>query len=76
MPIYKLENKKMGCIFPLWGLITVVAAFVISIVAIIILNRKWETIKFYLFVHFNVLTNDDGPENLDIMKFDGFITYR
>ena len=53
-----------------------VAAFVISILAIIILNRKWETIKFYLFVHFNVLTNDDGKGNLDIMKFDGFITYR
>ena len=42
----------------------------------ILVNRKWEKIKFYMFVHFNVLTKDDGPEDLDEMEFDGFITYR
>ena len=29
-----------------------------------------------MFMHFNVLPNDDGPENLDEMEFDAFVTYR
>ena len=52
------------------------ASAVIFVVIIIILNRKWEAIKFFMFMHFNILPNDDGPENLDEMEFDAFITYR
>ena len=29
-----------------------------------------------MFMHFDILPNDDGPENLDEMDFDAFITYR
>ena len=74
--IFKLDKKEMGCVFALSALISVLATFIIVIVSIAVLIRKWDTIKFYLFVHFNILTDDDGPENLDIMKFDGFVTYR
>ena len=27
-------------------------------------------------MHFDILPDDDGPENLDVMEFDAFITYR
>ena len=66
----------MGCTFPTWAVIVVALTSITTVIIIILLNRKWETIKFYMFVHFNILTNDDGPENLDEMDFDGFITYR
>ena len=49
---------------------------VTSIAMIIIINRKWEAIKFLMFIKYNILTNDDGPENLNEMEFDAFITYR
>ena len=66
----------MGCIFPPWAIITICTIAVIIIFAIIVINRKWEKIKFYAFVHFNVLTNDDGPEKLDEVDFDAYVTYR
>ena len=66
----------MGCIFPILAISTIVASAVIIVVIIIILNRKWEAIKFFMFMHFDILPNDDGPENLDEMEFDAFVTYR
>ena len=75
-PIYQLDNKAMGCIFPLWAIITISVTAVLSIIVIVVINRKWEAIKFLLFVRFNYLVNDDGPENLDEMEFDAFVTYR
>ena len=66
----------MNCNFPPWAIIFVALLSVAILVLVIVLNRKWETIKFYMFVHFNVLTDDDGPEDLNEMDFDGFITYR
>ena len=66
----------MGCIFPIWAISTIVASAVIIVVTIIILNRKWEAIKFFMFMHFDILPNDDGRENLDEMEFDAFVTYR
>ena len=66
----------MGCMFPIWAISTIVASAVIIVVIIVILNRKWEEIKFFMFMHFDILPNDDGPENLDEMEFDAFVTYR
>ena len=66
----------MGCNFPLWAIVIIATLSITIVVFVIVLNRKWEVIQFYMFVHFNVLTDDDGPENLDEMEFDGFITYR
>ena len=66
----------MGCIFPIWAISTIVASAVIIVVTIIILNRKWEAIKFFMFMHFDILPKDDDRENLDEMEFDAFVTYR
>ena len=66
----------MGCEFPLWAIITISVVAVASIVIIIVLNRKWDAIKFLLYIRFNILVNDDGPEKLDEIDFDAFVTYR
>ncbi len=67
----------MGCVaFPIWiGIVTGIVIFVI-IITLILTNRKWEAIKFLLFMKFDILTNDDEPENVDELQFDAFITYR
>ena len=66
----------MGCIFPLWAIVTISVTAVAVILSLIVINRKWEKIKFYAFVHFNILTKDDGPEKLDEIDFDAYVTYR
>ena len=75
-PFYQLDKQTMGCIFPIWAISTIVTTAVIVVVIIIILNRKWEAIRFFMFMHFDVLPGDDVQENLDEMEFDAFITYR
>ena len=72
----QLDNKVMGCFFPIWAISTIVASAVLIVVIIVVLNRKWEAIKFFMFMHFDILPKDDVQENLDEMEFDAFITYR
>ena len=48
----------------------------IIVVIIVVLNRKWEAIRFFMFMHFDILPNNDGPESFNEMEFDAFITYR
>ena len=75
--IYQLHRTQMGCVtFPIWiGIVTetVVLSLIIAAIAI---NRKWEAIKFLCFMKFDILLNDDNPENVDEMEFDAFIAYR
>ena len=66
----------MGCLFPIWAVVVISLTAVAIIVVIIIINRRWEVIKFFMFMRFNILPNDDGPENLDDMEFDAFVAYR
>ncbi len=67
----------MGCVvFPIWiGIVTGFVIFAV-IITLIVINRKWEVIKFLLYMKFDILTNDDQPENMDELEFDAFIAYR
>ncbi len=77
IPVVKMNRKSMGCLnFPLWIGITIGSVAVAVFVVIIGINRKWEAIKFFLFMRFNVLVNDDTPEDVDNLEFDAFVTYR
>ncbi len=67
----------MGCVtFPIWIGVVIGIVIVCLVVTAIVINRKWEAIKFFLFMRFQVLFNDDEPEILDEMEFDAFIAYR
>ncbi len=75
--ISHLERSEMGCVdFPIWiGIVT--AMIVLSlIIGATVINRKWEAIKFLCFNRFNVLINDDEPENVEVLEYDAFIIYR
>ena len=74
--IYQLDKQLMGCIFPIWAIVVISASSILAVIIVIVVNRKWETIKFFMFMHFDILPNDDDPENLDEMEFDAFVTYR
>ncbi len=77
IPIVKMNRKSMGCMnFPLWIGITIGSVAIAVIVVIIVANRKWEAIKLFLFMRFNVTVNDDPPEDVDDLEFDAFVTYR
>ncbi len=51
-------------------------AVVFLVAALILINRKWEAVKFLLFMKFHVLLDDDDPENVDDLEFDAFVAYR
>ena len=74
--IVYLDKGSMGCAFPTWTIIVAAVGSITFVIFALVVNRKWEAIKFYIFIHFNVLTNDDGPEDLTDMDFDAFVTYR
>lgn len=78
VPVYKLDRTSMGCGpgLPVWVAVLVSMIAVTFIVLAIILSRKWEAIKFYLFMKFNFLTNDDEPCDPDDTPFDALIAYR
>ncbi len=67
----------MGCVtFPVWiGIVTGILV-VGLIIIIVVINRKWNAIKFRLFMKFNILIDRDDPENVDELEFDAFIAYR
>lgn len=49
----------------------------LTVALMIMINRKWDTISFFMFLHFDILSkSDDELEKLDAMDFDGFVTYR
>ena len=75
--IYELDTDVLGCAME-WYWIVILACVSVSIFMTIalVVHRNWEKLKFLLFVHFNILTTDDGVENLDEMLYDGFVSYR
>ncbi len=67
----------MGCISsPVWIGIVIAILAVSIILTMIVINRKWNSIKFLLFMKFDILVNDDVLEKLDDLEFDGFVIYR
>ncbi len=67
----------MGCVsFPIWIAIVTGTVIVTCIIIIVTINRKWNAIKHLLFFRFNILINDDEPENVEDLEFDAFVIYR
>ncbi len=82
IPIFTLNATFMKClpsVMPVWGkgLISGTGAIIICIViAIIVIARRWTVVKFWMFMHFDILDkNDDDLDKLDGIKFDGLLSY-
>ena len=73
----KLDKTSLGCYFPLWESITIAIGSAVVVFFILLLNKKFrEMIKYKVYMRFNVLINDFGPENLEEMKYGAFISYK
>ena len=81
-PIHELDAVQMGCFpkeLPLWEkiLIGVLAAVTVAVVIVIIaISRRWNEVKWFMYLHFDLLDKNDEPENLEGMEYDALLSYR
>ena len=80
--IYKLTLEEIGC-YPhklstgekitigIFG--TLIIGITIAIFAI---SRRWNEVKFFLYLHFDILDKNDGDEDLTDKFYDIFVSYR
>lgn len=80
--IHTLDPVTMGC-FPeeltLWQKLIIILAVIITIVtsiAILAINRRLEEVKWFMYLHFDILDKKDGDENLQNKESDALISYR
>ena len=80
--IYKLNPQQMGCYPHQLSMgekltIGVLGAVIIIIVIVIIaIGRRWNEVKWLLYLHFNILDKSDRNEDLSGKTFDAFLSYR
>ena len=81
-PIHDLDPVKMGCStgeLTLWEKILIgLSIFIIIaiVIAIIAISRRWEEVKWFMYLHFNILDTSDEKENLRCMENDALLSYR
>ena len=66
-------NKVLSTkiIISIFGTLTIVLT-----IAIIAISRKWNKVKFFLYLYFDILDKNDGDEDLTNKFYDIFISYR
>ena len=80
--IYKLTSNEMGCYPHKLSLgekitIGIFGTLIIGItIAIIAISRRWNEVKFFLYLHFDILDKNDGDEDLTKKYHDVFVSYR
>ena len=80
--IHKLTLEEMGCYPHVLSLgqkltIGILGSLIIAIViAIIAISRRWNEVKRFLFLHFDILDKSDRNEYLDGKTYDAFLSYR
>ena len=79
--IDKLDPVKMGC-YP--NGLTLLQKFVIGlsavvtvaiVIAIIAISRRWNEVKWFVYLHFNILGKNDGNEDLANKEYDALLSY-
>ncbi len=83
-PIYLLNEQDytdMGCIK---GTLTILqeillgafaAILIFIVVAIIIIGRRWEEVRWLLYLHLDILDKSDRDEDLTNMEYDALLSY-
>ncbi len=81
-PIYELNRVDLGCFpdrMPSWeiGLLASAGIVVICVgVAVFVLLRRRNQVKYWLYKRFDILDKGCDGENLDGKEFDAFLSYR
>ena len=80
--IYRLRPEDMGCYphnlsFGEKLTIGIFSALIIAtVIAIVAISRRWNEVKWFLYLHFDILDKDDKDENLLGKKYDVFLSYK
>ncbi len=75
-----LDEIQMGCVSLttlqkiMIGLTTSITLVVV--VALIAISRRWNEVKFFMYLHFDILWSDDSDGILEGKEFDAFVSYR
>ncbi len=79
--IKNLNRIKMGC-FPkeleLWQKMLIGTVSVLSVaivIGIVVVSRRWNEVKFLMYLHFDILDKNDGTES-ENMESDALLSYR
>ena len=55
--------------------IGIFGALIVGIViAIVAISRRWNEVKWLLYLHFNILDKSDNNEDLTDKKYDAFVS--
>ena len=80
--IHALDPVQMGC-FPkeltLWEKLLIgISATVITgiVIAIIAISRRWNEVKWLMYLHFDIPPNQDKKENWENKDFDAVFSYK
>ena len=79
--ISQMTPEKMGCYPHKLSVgekvtIGIFGALIVGIVvAIIAISRRWNEVKWLLYLHFNILDKSDNNEDLTDKKYDAFLSY-
>ena len=69
-----MDTSSLNCGFPLWKIIILaVVSTIVIVVAMIVVNSKWSCIKYHYYARFS---NDDDSQDMSLMKYDAFVSYR
>ena len=80
--IYKLTTDEMGCYPHVLSLaerltIGILGTLIIIIVIFIIaVGRRWNEVKWLLYLHFGILDRSDRNEDLTGKNYDAFLCYK
>ena len=56
--------------------IGIFGALIVGIIIVVIaISRRWNEVKWFLYLHFNILDKQDN-EDLTDKKYDAFVSYR
>ena len=79
-PVLQLDGLE--CVrkeLPTWlkSLIgALVGLTILTVIAIIAISRRWNEVKWFVFLHFDILNKNDGKENLQNKENDVLISYK
>ena len=81
-PIIKLDAVQMGC-YPrdltLWQKILIglsTSLTMMIVIAIVTISKRWKEVKWFMYLHFDILDKNDGNEYLDNKESDALLSYR
>ena len=80
--IFKLTSDEMGCYPHKLSIgekitIGIFGALILgTTITIIAVSRRWNEVKFFLYLHFDILDKNERDEDLTDKFYDVFVSYR